>query len=115
MPRHAGNTTRAKKGDDARSKAWTSMHILRMFTMPDLAMTAGIKMDNCRYYLVRLEQFGFVRRVRRNDSGHAGSHSLWQLVRHTGPDAPIAQKSGGLFDPNTGKTYTQTEDGYAVS
>lgn len=101
MARLPGAFTRTKAVKDDRSKAWKAMHVLRTFTIPQLSMTSGIGRDNAKHYIYRLQAHGFVRKVKGNCSGVAGSHSTWLLVRHTGPEAPIAMRDGRVYDPNT--------------
>lgn len=101
MPRTNGSFTRNKGSKDARTMAWMAMHVTRTFTLPQLSMTSGIGESNARDYILRLQKYGFIRKVQENSSGRAGSHSVWLLVRYTGPDAPIAMKDGRLYDPNT--------------
>ena len=104
MPRTTGSFNRTKSTlgiKDDRSKAWTAMHVHRSFTLPQLSMTSGIRESNARDFLLRLQKYGFVRKIQENFSGRAGSHSVWLLVRYTGPDAPIAMKDGRIYDPNT--------------
>jgi len=101
MPRNNGSFTRTKKVKDARDKAWSAMHVMRSFTLPQLSMTSGIGESNARDYILRLQKHGFLRKVQENTSGRTGSHSVWLLVRYTGPDAPIAMKDGRTYDPNT--------------
>jgi hypothetical protein len=89
----------------ARSRAWRAMRVLRTFTLQQVAMTASISMDNVRVYVHRLQREGFARKIQNNVSGCVGHFAIWRLLKDTGPDAPIARKAGGLYDPNTQTTY----------
>ena len=81
------------------------MRVLVQFTIPQLAMTADLKPDNARNYVRRLQQEGFVRKTQPHQNGQAGSYALWRLMRNSGPQAPIPLKGGGVYDPNTHRTY----------
>jgi hypothetical protein len=105
MPRHLGDLTRVKGVKDARSRAWVAMHVHRSFTLPQLAMTANIGIDNARHYLLRLQEYGYVRKLQSAANGQPGRFDLWMLVHFTGPLAPIASKDGRLYDPNTQKIH----------
>ena len=109
MPRHIGDHTKNRTPNDARSRAWRAMRVLQTFTLPHLAATASIKEDNARNFLLRLQREGFVRKIEDNPLRKRGQFAVWRLVRNPGPKAPIAMKAGGLFDPNTRKTYLNGE------
>ncbi len=90
----------------ARARAWTSMRILRRFTIADIMATAEIPRQNASKYLVALEKAGFLARESDNVSGRPGSLIIYRLARNTGPDAPIVdQKTGDVRDCNTNKWY----------
>jgi len=94
---------RRKSGINQRTRAWTSMRILRRFCLPDIIATAEISPGNCAKYVRALRKAGYLRTVRARRSGKAGGGAVYQLVRNTGPHAPLV-KDGFVYDQNTGET-----------
>jgi len=83
----------------ARYKLWTSMRILRRFTVSDLAATAEVSRQTAVVYLHPLCRAGYVRRI-----GVRGSRrpSGYQLMRDTGPAAPRDWRlRHKIYDVNT--------------
>jgi len=76
------------------------MRIQRRFTVPELQAAAEIGYSNALRYLRRLEAAGYVRKAREHAPGRTASFTLWLLVHDTGPQAPIPQRDGTVWDPN---------------
>ncbi len=84
-----------------RQKIWTSMRIIRAFTVADIAATAEVSEGAVTSYLQSLRHAGYVRSVRR--SSQRGCMS-YRLIMNTGPLAPVDWRTiKTLLDPNTGK------------
>lgn len=81
------------------------MRVLRRFTAPDLCVTSGIKTVNVQRYLRYLAAAGYLRLVRENVNGLAGSYRLYQLIRDTGPHAPIPWSERTVYDPNVKRVF----------
>lgn len=107
MARPRGATTRRIDRGNGRYRMWQSMRIKRVFTVPFLVATAEVTETNASKYLHALSRAGFVRQERA-PVGRTGGHGIWRLLRDSGPDAPRAQRSGGIWDPNTDTTYGGT-------
>jgi len=103
--------TRRRPSSDARARAWTSMRILRNFTVPQLQMTAAISEANIFVYVRCLVRAGYLRIVKERELNRPGSRSVYQLVRNTGPLQPIPQRSGEVYDPNVREVFGQPKCG----
>jgi len=88
---------------NARYRAWQSMRMLRRFSIPDLVATAEISNANVSKYVRRLLHAGYLRVAQEKRSGIAGGHTVYQLIRNTGPSQPRCRSNGTLYDPNTGE------------
>ena len=99
--RPKGSRLSSKPG--ARARAWKSMRILRQFTQADLQITAEIREKNVAAFVRPLVKAGFVRIHKPRRGGH--SPHVYQLVRDTGPLAPIPWKNGEVLDQNTRTIY----------
>lgn len=106
-----GSRNKVMSPNAARGRAWQSMRVLRRFTLPQLEATAGISRANAKWYVLRLRFSGHVRLAQANISGRAGSHALYQLVRDSGPQAPIACVDGHVYDPNLDQYFGEARDG----
>jgi hypothetical protein len=102
--KNAGTHCKERK-PRARDRAWQSMRILRMFTLPDLIATAEIGESNVMAYVARLERSGYLRCIQPRQSGRKGGHASWRLIRNSGPYAPRLTRAGAVFDPNTTLTH----------
>ncbi len=106
MARRTGARTRAwHRQPRARDRAWTAMRVLRRFSLPDLAATAEIGLDNARKYCIGLCRAGYLRIVQPKANGRKGGHQVYQLVRDTGPHAPRLQSDGNTYDPNEHRVF----------
>lgn len=74
----------------ARGRAWHSMRIMRAFTLPDLARTADIGLNNAARYVAALVRHGYVRADMRWRGGRPGDYRIYTLIRDTGPPHPLA-------------------------
>lgn len=99
----------------ARERLWATMRILKTFDVPVLMITAEAKRRSCEDFINFLARAGYVRTLNhpvtpsRTEPGklvHARTWSTYQLVRNTGPKAPVISKPRGgerqLIDLNTG-------------
>lgn len=101
--RPKGSRLSSKPG--ARARAWQSMRILRRFTQAELQMTAEIRRTNVKRFVARLLAAGYIRVIRERVNGIAGQGNIYQLVRDTGPLAPIPWKNGEMLDQNTRQIF----------
>jgi hypothetical protein len=98
--------------DTFRQRAWTSMRMQRLFTVPDIVLEAartedGNPVDNLQRYLKALAAAGYVRvsphRVEATAPTSNG-YKRFLLHRDTGPRAPVVlSKRPGIHDFNTGE------------
>lgn len=95
------NVTR-RPDTDKRVKIWLAMRQLIRFDVPTLVMTTEAPKHRVTTFLYKLSRCGYVRKQRVAVHGCA---FVWQLVRDTGPKAPITRKNGNVYDQNTNKCY----------
>jgi len=93
---------RAKRAP--RSQAWQSMKIFRTFKLADIVGTADIGEANAYRYIQALEAAGYLRQLGERTRGRRGSHVTWQLIRDTGPEAPVPLADGRVYDANRKET-----------
>ena len=89
-----------------RARIWTSMRVMRRFTLPELIVTAQAGESNARCYIGELHAAGYIAIAVPFRRGAIGGHQVWRLVRNTGPHAPrrIGRHTRpAIFDPNTGE------------
>lgn len=96
------NSQRLYRG--ARYKTWQTMRLFAKqglcFTAPDIVGTdASLTLDNVQRTIRRLVDHGYVSIVKP-----ARLHTVYRLVKDTGPEAPVLQADGSLTDRNTGVT-----------
>ena len=83
-----------------RSRMWSSMRIMRVFTAQDIAATAEGDDRAARAYIKALQQAGYVR-VERETTFEVGSYTSYRLLKNTGPLAPRLRADGkSLLDLN---------------
>lgn len=82
-----------------RSRMWNSMRRLRQFTRAEVEATAEAGTSHAMKYIKALSQAGYLRIVVAKQQGIPGGHTVYQIVRDTGPHAPRIGKAG-LLDPN---------------
>jgi hypothetical protein len=102
--RSAGTVVKCRPPTDARAKAWTSMRVLVLFDPVQLAITAEAEVANVLVYIKRLRRAGYLRLAQKN-SAPQRRRARYQLIRDTGPKAPIARKGHDVYDQNTGTLY----------
>lgn len=109
MARVAGAYSTASQAP-ALHRVLQAMRIMRRFTTAELVMTSDIGESAVMKYCRALAQAGFLRCVLPRVSGRAGSRDVWQLVRDTGPHAPIRRWDGsGVYDRNTGQAWSRQQ------
>lgn len=89
MPGVKGMTNRRPRNNAIRITIWENMRILRKFTIPELCMTTGSKVNNTRKFIRRLAEHGYVAKMGRHVPGRAGSYQGWQVVKDPGPVYPM--------------------------
>lgn len=88
MSGRKGQLHRAARNNTGRRRIWQSMRILRSFTLPDLARTADVKIDNAKKFTAALTIHGYLRVVAEN-TGMNGGYKRWVLICNQGPDHPL--------------------------
>lgn len=106
--RQPGNVVKVRPATDKRAKAWTSMRVLARFDVRQICVTAEIERKNAQDYITRLTASGYLRIVKPKSSA-GRSLAIYQLVRNSGPKAPITRKTGHVYDPNTNHIHTPVE------
>lgn len=92
-------------GQSGWGRAWQSMRILRRFTTLEIAATTEIPYKSAQTFVERLARTGFVWCVRKNNRGRPGSYAVFQLIRDSGPTAPICRHNGQVYDPNLNQVF----------
>lgn len=85
---------------DKRDLLWQAIRELRRFDSAQLTAIVEQHQGAISRYLKFLTEAGYLRVLRRNESGKAGSWTLYQLIQDTGPFPPMRRRDGSLFDPN---------------
>lgn len=100
-----------RKADALYHRLWRALRIKGKATVGDLLELAGAddrKVHAARKYLRALTGAGYVRRMPRREPGTAVTSNgflRYQLIRDTGPVAPVHRTARGeVYDPNTGET-----------
>lgn len=100
MPGIDGMRKRAPMGAGiARQRMWNSMRRLRQFSVAEIVATAEVSTSNAGVYTRRLAREGYLRVATPKREGVVGGHTVYALVRDTGPYAPRIAKDR-LRDPN---------------
>ncbi len=98
--------------DTFRQRAWSSMRMQRLFTIPDILLEAARPTDadpstNLNRYLLALTRAGYVISSPHRAPGTSptsNGYKRYLLQRDTGPRAPVVlQKRPGLHDFNIGE------------
>jgi len=84
---------------NARGRIWQSMRMSPRFTSPELQATAEANAANVGAMIRALLACGYVRCMYAS-SGEVGDHSVYTLIRNTGPHAPRLRGSLGIYDLN---------------
>ncbi|KZB51096.1 hypothetical protein [Thalassospira xiamenensis] len=107
--------TRTKKGSTLRRRVWRVMAVKQKFTIDDLlsVSTRGEEKNarnNVQKYLRCLCKAGYLRELRRTPGEAITSNGFkrYQLIRHTGPLAPVLRQ-GGVYDSNTGEFHERNQ------
>ncbi|WP_273456370.1 hypothetical protein [Nevskia ramosa] len=83
-----------------RSRMWSSMRIMRVFTAQDIAATAESEERSARAFINALLQASYVR-VEQETTFEVGSYTSYRLIRNTGPLAPRLRANGmSILDLN---------------
>ena len=84
------------------------MRILMTFNTAQIEATALIERSNLHRYVTALRRAGYLRVLAERRSGSPGSFTTYQLVRNTGPRAPILwSNKKKVFDQNTNGVFDQ--------
>lgn len=98
----AGNKYRPKC---VRAKVWEAIRSLkRDITVKRIALLTGGEEDNVKKYVRVLELAGYLRRADKR-----GHRLVYELVKNTGPKAPVQKLIRCLWDPNTGEVWGERE------
>lgn len=107
VPRAA--STRLK--GQVREQIWRSMRILREFTATELRVTATtptapVNDYDIIRYLRTLHRAGYLWVMRKPVPGRLARYRLLR-AHNTGPQPPVLQRNGELYDPNLGRIVWQ--------
>jgi hypothetical protein len=106
---------RPQKRNNLRQKVWRVMSVKQKFTIDDLLSVAANgeeknARNNVQKYLRFLSEAGYLRELRRvpGEAITSNGFKRYQLVRHTGPNAP-ALRHNGVYDRNTGVFHERNQ------
>jgi hypothetical protein len=114
---NAPHTAKAQKqrGNHLRQRVWRVMPVKIKFTIDDLLSVAAKgeeknARNNVQKYLRHLCQAGYLRELRRSpgDALTSNGFKRYQIIRHTGPLAPIP-RNNGVYDRNTGEFHERNQ------
>ncbi len=86
-------------------RAWTSMRILHIFSVPQILICSEISELVALEFVYQMHQTNFLRLVERCDAEVFGSENIYQLIENTGPIAPLICADGIVYDINTRTIY----------
>jgi hypothetical protein len=96
--------TKGKKGS-AKQRCWSTMRVLRAFTIGDVAAGAEVAVCTAATYIRKLTQTGFVRCIQGVDKAN-DNHSVarFRLIHNSGPLYPIVCDDS-VYDQNLEKRH----------
>jgi hypothetical protein len=113
-PKHPHGLPHVVQGT-LRQKAWRAMQIKGKFTLSDLVRnalaedsTARDPRNNLGRYVKALTKAGVLVEMPRRAapaSLTSNGEKRWMLMRDLGRLAPVARMHGGVYDPNSEKTF----------
>lgn len=100
-PRLRPDGSEVKQGD-SQDRMWRSMKMLKKFTAHDLAITASlpgaiVPTITAVSYIKHLVRAYYIRVV---EPRYGSKGAVYQLVKRTGPKAPMIQRTDWVWDPN---------------
>jgi len=100
-------TLKTRQHHPGTQQAWQAMRILRRFTVEQLVVTSpALRYKAACRYAYRLRQCGYLVLATKRPLGQPGMRDVLQLVRNSGPLAPIPRHAAvQVFDPNTNTTW----------
>lgn len=87
---------------DGMNRVWVVMRMAKCFDVGHLVGMTGLRRETVQTYLGRFVTAGYVEVVRPRDSGRSDGGGMYELVKDTGPLAPVFKRGGEVFDPNLG-------------
>jgi hypothetical protein len=101
-----GAEVKRRPDTDMRARLWKAMRVIRRFDVGQLMVATDATRTNAQDYVSKLVRAGFLRMAVKGNAT-ARRMAIYQLVRDSGPLAPITRKTGDTFDQNTKTTYLQ--------
>ncbi|MDZ4878254.1 MAG: hypothetical protein CLLPBCKN_007689 [Chroococcidiopsis cubana SAG 39.79] len=86
-------------------RAWTSMRILHIFSASQILICSEISELVVLEFVYQMHKTNFLRLVEGCDAEILGSENIYQLVKNTGPSAPLICADGIVYDINTRTIY----------
>lgn len=87
------------------NRAWTSMRILCTFSVSQIKICSGISDSVAREFVYQMHQVNFIRLIEIYSARVFGSENIYQLIRNTGPIAPLPCANGIVYDINARSIY----------
>lgn len=97
------------KPNSSRRKAWIAMRILRLFSLSDLQISVEISEENVKKYVRYLLEAGYLRVTRKRLNGSTDCNT-YQLIRNSGPLAPVPRRDKTVFDPNSKEIFERSRE-----
>lgn len=87
---------------DSQDRMWRSMKMLKKFTAHDLAINASLPKAivptiTAVSYIKHLLKAGYLRVL---EPRYGSKGAIYQLIKFTGPKAPMVQRTDWVWDPN---------------
>lgn len=86
-------------------RAWTSMRILHTFTASQILICSEISELVAQEFVYQMHKANFLRLLEVYAPTVFGSENVYQLVRNTGPSAPLLCADGVVYDINISSIY----------
>jgi len=81
-----------------RDKIWKTIRVLREFSVEEVAILIDVDNSVVSRYVYQLFQAGYVRVGGMRKEVDGRKRRKWQLVKNTGPKAPVPCRC--IYDPN---------------
>ncbi len=92
-----------RPGSD-RAKVWETVRALKKdMTVDRLCLLTGARTDNVKRYVRALELAGYLRKQSRRKQGQW----VYDLVKNSGPKAPVQKEIRTVWDPNTDECWVE--------
>jgi hypothetical protein len=88
----------ASEISDRRQRIWVVIMASKIFKVAQIEAIAKVKKQFTQNYVLQLRRAGYIVMLRHSGGDSYGA--TYELVNPTGPQAPLPEPGGSIFDPN---------------